>query len=339
MSQSSQSNALWTQPHLYWAVLLFATLVIAVATFRDYGVSWDEPFRAQGGEKKLRYYQAVFSGDFETAQEVRPSEDHYPGLFDLSLAILKRISPLDDISTTHLWSAAFGVLGILGTMLLANTLGGPWAGLAAGLLLALYPRYWGHMFINPKDIPFAATFVWGLWAIARTVYSKNPYNLRLAFTFGVCAGACMAVRVGGLLLFCYAGLFIGIFQLAQWFTSGRNPKAFVQPGLRLSIWLLTAGAIAGSILFVFWPKIHISPFQSTSSTLAEVRDFGWQGTIFFSGEYLNVSEIPWHYLVTWLSITAPDLWLILGLLGCGLFIFKSSKVDNELQWLQATSGR
>jgi len=48
-----------------------------------------------------------------------------------------------------------GLLGLFAIWRLGRRIGGPLAGLIALALLATCPLYYGHMFINPKDSPFA----------------------------------------------------------------------------------------------------------------------------------------------------------------------------------------
>jgi len=298
-------------------VLLFA---IALATVDDYGISWDETFRWNRGETKLQYYQALLSGEFEQARNLRDRVDHYPGFFDLPLAVARQFYGGPDYWIGHLWCAGFGLLGIGGAMALAGQLGGARAAILAGLLLALYPRYWGHMFINPKDVPFAATYVWGLWALARALPAVRR-NLKSAAAFGLLAGACMSVRVGGLLLFCYAGLFLGLDMLNSWRTLG---VATFRRECFLNVkWLLIAGMLAGLILLLFWPSAHTNPFATTADTLSEVTQFGWQGDVLFDGERYRASELPRRYLPEMLARTAPDWWWLLAL---GALVFVMSNI-------------
>lgn len=296
---------------MFLAVVCF----ILLKTFSDYGLSWDEAFRASGGEQKLAYYLALTQGDFEGAADLRSAGDTYPGLFDLSLALLRRVSSFDDVSVGHFWSSCFGLIGILGAMFLGRRLGGPWVGLLAGIFLALCPRYWGHMFINPKDIPFAATFIWGIWAICRTLTEPNDKWIRSSLIFGLTAGACMSVRVGGLLLFCYAGLFLGLGTVWRWWEGERTLNTLMRRALRLMRWLLVAGAMAFLILFAFWPSMHVNPFATTATTLGEVTHFNWQGMVLFQGELLSAAQIPWNYLLVWLMISLPEVWFFILLSG------------------------
>lgn len=308
------------KPNFLTAVFLVIAGLLALWTVPDYGLSWDEVFRTNGGEEKLDYYRALFAGDSEVAAELRKEGDRYPGLFDLSLAVLRNISPMDEVTTGHLWTASFGLLGLLGTVLLGRLVGGPWVGLIAGLLLAICPRYWGHMFINPKDIPFAATFVFGLWAFFRGCSFAEGPKLGSALWFGLAAGACMAVRIGGLLLFCYAGLFFGVWVLWQGYRERWSVEQIARTGVRRLTWIGVAALVAFPILFIFWPNIHSNPFVTVGSTLEGVTNFGWEGFVLFRGELLPSAQIPWTYLPVWLLIGLPEIWLLIPIIGLGVLL-------------------
>lgn len=293
---------------------------LMVMTFSDYGVSWDEYYRWQGGEAKLAYYQDLLSGDWEGAAKWRASTDHYPGFFDLSLAVARRVSPLNLVDTGHLWIALFGLAGLVGTYLVARELGGRWVGLGAVVILSCTPRFWGHLFINPKDVPFAATFILAMWALLRVLGKPERMAWRSALLFGLLAGACMSVRVGGLLLFCYAGLFLGVQALVRWRGGSFDWSVLWREMRRLLLWLLMAAVPAFTMLIAFWPNAHKNPFAATADTLGEVSSFGWQGQALFKGELLGAGEIPLNYLPTMLALTTPDFWFFV-ILSALVFLF------------------
>ncbi|NJL50284.1 MAG: glycosyltransferase family 39 protein, partial [Blastochloris sp.] len=56
---------------------------------------------------------------------------------------------------------------------LGRRLGGPYAGLAGMVLLALCPLYYGHMFMNAKDVPFAVATL-GLLATLVRAFDEFP---------------------------------------------------------------------------------------------------------------------------------------------------------------------
>lgn len=318
----------WT---LLACVLVLVGLgALILASVGDYGVSWDEQFRWNGGQTKLDYYKALISGQSDRVDSLRERVDHYPGFFDLPLALVREAYAGEDYWISHLWCAGFGLLGIAGAMALGGRLGGPVGAILAGLMLALYPRYWGHMFINPKDIPFAAIYVWGLWALARMLKPERRDWLS-AIVFGLLAGACMSVRVGGLLLFGYAGLFLLVDILVKWRCLGsRTARRSAVEAVR---WLLIAALPAFGLLFLFWPALHANPFGQAAETMSAVTSFGWQGQVLFNGQYYNAAELPWRYLPEMLARSAPDWWwwLAVTALVYGLFQIR--------RWRGAWEGR
>src|SRR5215469_1101597 len=130
-------------------IVLFATL--AIFTFRDYGVTWDEDVHNWYGNFVLDYYLSFF-GD-KTALHWRDLYN-YGAVFDTVAAALNRISPIGVYETRHLLNGLVGVVGLIGCWKLARTVAGARAGFIAALLLILTPNYYGQMFNNTKDIPF-----------------------------------------------------------------------------------------------------------------------------------------------------------------------------------------
>ena len=136
--------------------VIAAVALVAFLTFRDYGLGWDDYTHSQYGQLLLDYYRSGLS-DKRALSFVNLYM--YGGGFDMAAALLDRITPFDLFETRRFFGAIVGIIGLAVTWRLARRLGGPefgaWAGLAAVLLLATCPQYYGHMFINPKDAPFA----------------------------------------------------------------------------------------------------------------------------------------------------------------------------------------
>ena len=90
---------------------------------------------------------------------------YYGGGFDLVAALLAKVLPFTLFETRRLVGALVGLLGLFVTWRIGRRIGGPLAGLLALVLLATCPLYYGHMFMNAKDSPFAvamAIFLLGL---------------------------------------------------------------------------------------------------------------------------------------------------------------------------------
>src|SRR5215510_10436701 len=120
---------------LAWIVLGTALLLV-LATFRHYGVAWDEQGEAVYGALLLKYYASGFQdrSAFEFA-----NLRFYGGAFEIPAALLARISPFGEYETRHLFGALLALVGLAATWRIARAIGGERAGALAVLLLALNP--------------------------------------------------------------------------------------------------------------------------------------------------------------------------------------------------------
>ena len=79
-------------------------------------------------------------------------------------------------------------------------------GFLALLLMVVTPVYYGHMFINPKDIPFACGMVWSLYLMCRVMETLPRVPLKTALTLGVVLGLTLGTRIIGVL----AGFYLAV---------------------------------------------------------------------------------------------------------------------------------
>lgn len=295
---------------LLWA--LAAALLLALAP--HYGSSWDEEVRANAGEQKLRYYAALFAGDAERAAANRNPNDRYPGFHDLSLALIQGVSPFTPLSTGNLFSTALGLLTLAAAAAIARRIAGPEAAFWTLLLLLLYPRFTGHLPINPKDVPFAFGYTLSLLCLLGWFRNHAP-SRRWALATGMAIGCAMAARIGGMLLLCYLAAFLCLFAAANLWNAHCNNSALALNHLRaalrrrafvpwiVAIALTTVTAIA--ILFAFFPALHANPFAHAGKTLSAVTHFDWQMPIFFKGVLGTTADLPRWYSLHMFAITAP----------------------------------
>ena len=78
------------------ALVVAAALVAVCATFRSYGIAWDEQGETVYGELLLRYYSSGFR-DHAAFEFV--NFRYYGGGVELPAAILQRLSPFDAYAT------------------------------------------------------------------------------------------------------------------------------------------------------------------------------------------------------------------------------------------------
>ena len=308
-----------------WRTLSFAVfcllVVVGVLTLPDYGMVWDEHFRFQGGDAKLDYYRALVAGE-----EAPEMSDSYPGLFDLPLAWAHELFPgLGTRSEKgHVYSFLFGLLGLLAAWRTTARIGGERAGFWALILLATLPRYYGHLFFNPKDIPMAGTYMTGVWALVALFQKMPAPPWRSVVWVGLAAGFAMSTRIAGFLILCYFGLFVGLYLAGKYICrirgQGFDGTTIQDAGRDLIGWGLR-GAFAGLIallpLYVFWPALHGKAAAQFAGTVETVQNFAWSQWVLMEGRFYEAGDLPFYYIPYWLFRTTPELLLVL--LGVALF--------------------
>src|ERR1700722_18560240 len=289
------SIARWRLPS--WdglACILFGVVaILALLTFQDYGVTWDEDVHNWYGVFVLNYYLSGFT-DLRSLHWL--DLYNYGAVFDSIAAALNTVSPFGTYETRHLLNALVGVVGLIGTWKLGRALGGPRAGFMAALFLALTPNYYGQMFNNPKDIPFAVGFAWAVYYLIRIVPELPRPRPRLVAKLGVAIGLTMAVRIGGLLLLCYLGLMLALFGAWQ-AIAARRVGMLVETGWA-GLWgvFLPASAIAYAVMLAFWPWAQTGPISHPLQALAVFSHEIVPGKTLFDGDLVPATGLPWQYL-------------------------------------------
>src|ERR1700744_5116375 len=133
-----------------------------------------------------------------------PTRCRSPTSIFMAAALLHKVIPLELFDTRRLLGAIVGMVGLAVTWRLGRRVGGPLAGLAALLLLALCPTFYGHMFMNPKDAPFAVAMVILMLGLVRLAEEYPAPSPRTILIVGLGAGLSLGSRVLGGLALLYA---------------------------------------------------------------------------------------------------------------------------------------
>src|ERR1700751_3579503 len=191
-------------------LVLAAVALIAGLTFRDYGLGWDDYTHAEYADLLLRMYGSGFK---DTGALSFANLYMYGGGFDMVAALLHKVIPLELFETRRLVGAVVGGIGLAVTWRLAPRVGGPLAGLVALLLLALCPTFYGHMFMNPKDAPFAVAMIMLILGLVRLAEEYPAPSLRTILIIGLGAGLSIGSRILDGLALVYAVIgFLPLFE-------------------------------------------------------------------------------------------------------------------------------
>jgi hypothetical protein len=284
--------------------------VAAASTFRDYGVTWDEPGLRAYGRMLVDWYASGFTDGraFEFA-----NLRYYGGAFDIAATLLERVLPMGPYETRHLLGGLVGVLGLALTWRLARRLGGPRAGLVALVLLASLPTWWGHMFFNSKDVPFAVGMLASVAAWVRVLGEWPRPSLCSAALLGLTVGLTLGVRVGGVLLAAYFAL-----TLIAWVWGERRRASWPASlrGLALgAARLLPALPVAAAVLVPAWPWVALAPGNFLDA-VAYLGRFPYTADTVFAGQRYPAPAVPLLYWPGMLAVQLPEV--VLAGLGLGV---------------------
>ncbi|MEA2935218.1 MAG: hypothetical protein QOD74_1864 [Variibacter sp.] len=300
------------------AIAALAVLTgIALLTYADYGLGWDDYTHAQMGDLVL----ALLGSGFTDKRALSFVNLYmYGSGFDVAAALLDRVLPSDLFETRRLLGALLGIVGIALTWRIARRIAGPVAGFAALLLLATCPLYYGHMFINPKDAPFAVAATMLLLTIVRLLDEYPAPKPRSVMLFGVALGLTIGSRVIGGLAAIYAAA--GIIPLLV-----HDAKAQGGPTAahRLATFALTLspGLLVGYIVMgLIWPWSVMAPLNPIRALTYFSQFFEKPWKEMFAGSPILVPEMPWSYLPTLLALKLPEIMIASGLCGFALALFR-----------------
>jgi Dolichyl-phosphate-mannose-protein mannosyltransferase len=296
--------------------------LIAGLTFRDYGLGWDDYTHAEYADLLLRMYGSGFK---DTAALSFANLYMYGGGFDMAAALLHKVLPLELFETRRLLGAIVGVIGLAVTWRLARRISGPLAGLAALLLLALCPTYYGHMFMNPKDAPFAVAMIILMMGLVRLAEDYPDPSPRTILIVGLGAGLSIGSRVlGGLALIYALAAFVPL-----WLEDMRmqGPRETVRRFIHVVFVLLPGLLLGYFIMGLIWPWSIIklgNPFNAVSY-FSHFFEKPWKEM--FDGALVSVPDMPWSYLPTLFALQLPEVLLALFIAGLVMAVLALPRAD------------
>ena len=290
--------------------VLLAVAAIAALTFRDYGLGWDDYTHSQYGDLLLSLYGSGFA-DQRAFSFVNLYM--YGGGFDLLATLAAKVLPFDLFETRRLVGAIVGLVGLFVTWRLGRRVGGPLAGLIALALLAACPLYYGHMFMNAKDAPFAVAMAIALLGIVRAFEEyphASPATIALS---GIGIGLAIGSRVmGG---FALLNALLPLLLIVAVRARERGLKnAIGECGSYLAPFI-PAAVLAYLVMGLVWPWAVLSPLNPFRAVEYFSNFFEKPWRELFDGRFVLVPDMPRSYVPTLMGLTLPELMLALGIGG------------------------
>lgn len=290
--------------------LFFLLVLVHVAIIDDYGLTWD-------------FHHHFFAGLTLLGHSIEPYADHIqftapdPRLTTkLPFGPLMSIAPVSSylllferlklLAFDNAYNLAIIVSGVSGIVILyfflAQAINVETA-IVAAIILSLFPRYFGDLHNNMKDVPQAAAFTLAIWMVWRLFMYRTPRDLMLAVTSFAIA---FNTKVNTLAVPIIAGLWIPFTPIESGFTWSK--KRFFPILLYFPLALLAAFAVWS----YFWTDpigqlLYIYRFFQDNTKSIEV--------LYFAKWYCSGTNVPWHYPLGYLAITTPLPVLVFFLIG------------------------
>ncbi len=310
---------------------LFAGLAIFILlTFKQYGISNDEQVQHVYGQLLLKFYSSGFA---DQSAFIYKNLYLYGGFFDLVAASLEKILPIWVWDIRHLLSAIFGLAGIVAVYKITFKLAGERAAFFAALLLALTGAWTGAMFTHTKDVSFGACMAWALYYTTLISDRLDRIPFKSSILLGTAIGCAIGLRIGGAFAVIYLLLLLIIASFIQT-TSIKGKIAFYK---RAFLGLLPAGIVAFLLMALFWPWALMGADHILIAAKS-FSHFAFNMNTIIDGTFINIGEVPRTYLLEYLAIRLPEVFLI-GVLSMVIIIllamprsFKQSKgfLKNKL---------
>ena len=315
-NNKSLINRIFSYEYTAILALLAACLLIGVFIVRDYGETWDENTAYRYGNYAITAYQYFFHPQ-DIARFESDLNLYGPAYFIFiveSARVLQVVFPgWSSINAGHFANFVVFLVGVWIFYLLVRRWVQPWAAFGAALLFLLQPLFWGHAFINPKDIPYLVCFMASIYLGFRMVNIKEtPLSIFFIVLAGFMLGLAVTLRV--------AGPLAAVIVLIYGFLHLRARMVW-----RAVPYLLVALVTA----YLSWPYLWSSPIAHFMESFQTMAAFPFTGRVLFMGKSYLPKHLPWTYFPTLLSLQLTEPALLLSLVGLGILLRSPLSKQNR----------
>lgn len=320
-------------------LLSIGFFVLAFATLKNYGISWDEPTHFKRGQAYLHYFltgekhystlgiknRSFFQNDKQDGEfwmgEIG-SKGHPPvnGIIAsfLNYIFYQKSNLLGEVEAYHLFNILSASLLVFVVFIFTSEYFGKFPAFVAVLTLSLYPLFWSEAHFNIKDPPEAAFIAATIWAFCKSLSRSDKLRLShqnlkwllltlLFFFLGL--GTKFNILFLPLILLPYIYLRV---------CRDKKPLKFT----KLFVPVLVSGIIVSFLfLILLWPSLWPNFPLSLLNVFRFYKDVGTAVNYQPEGFYFLGFNL---YPIEWVLFTTPPLVMFLALAGiyCAIRHFK-----------------
>ncbi|MDE5609782.1 MAG: GtrA family protein, partial [Bacteroidales bacterium] len=296
---------------LVFYILCALGLVFMIAGSVGAGMSGDEEFHNTHAAHIYDFYKTL--GKDKTAAVVTDQYNLplYGQVVDnFAYAFARWFGICDIMLVRHIINTLCGWLAILFTSLIAFRISGRkyLPAILTFLLFFFSPRFIGHSFNDLKDVNLVTFMAMGLFYMVVFLQDFPKVKVSTMVMLAVSIGLAMAVRVGGLILIAYFGL----FGLLRWMLLCCRSNADQLGGISkgAAFWRLVRygllTAVGGYLLCVLlWPYAMQKPIDHVLGSLSSMNAFAINIKQLFEGRMQWSNTLPWYYTPKFIFMTIP----------------------------------
>lgn len=290
-------------------VLLF--FIMPILSY-DSGISGDEDKHVDQAKKVFSYFE-THGKDTSYLKSPYGPFYAYNITFDVFLDVLIKKFKIEKVyEFRHVVNSLTGFITILICGLIVAYIAGWRAGLLSIFLLFFSPRFLGHSFNNPKDVPFAMSYVFTIYFILKFINSFPKLSIKYSILIAIGIGLALNIRIGGLLLIAYLFLFVALKVINDLKLKIFNKKNWIYLGKILALLILISAA-GYTLGFIFWPYGLEAPLKNPFLSLKNMTNFTISIRQAFEGEFIWSDNVPWYYTIKYILISSP-IAVLLGVL-------------------------
>ncbi len=311
----SRSAKLWTY---------FTFVILAIAGFTivsDFGVGFDEFVNRRNGSVSYNYVKEIIGeyfkislkqydlGNINKVADLNLYQDRDYGVaFDLPAYAIERFFNIESPHWQHILRHGLTYLLFLaGCIAVYKTILFRYKNFRLAVLSVIIfivsPRIFGDAFHNSKDIAFMSAYSIATYYMIQFFFTG--FILRTSLYFAAATAFAINLRIVGI-IFPIAATIIFVLYLF-----GRRNRSEI---INYMIYI-----IACMILTVaLWPWLWANPLENFVTAFVNMSRFRWDGWVLYLGDFYPVRQLPWHYLLVWIAISTPILYVLLFIIGTGI---------------------
>jgi hypothetical protein len=317
-------------------LFLVTYLALGLILVSDYGLSWDEEYERLHGQVVLDYFNELTNGRLLD----QPLTDykletyfnrHYGTAFQTAAMGFEYLLGLDDPREWYLlrhymtflvWFIAL----VFFYRLLHLRFKNPAFSLIGVIFMILSPRIFADAFYNSKDVIFLAFYIISTYTLV--IFLKKPCT-KNAFYLALATALLINTRILGV-IFPVIAIIFTFLNVHYQNRRSASAKPYIIFGSYSLIFLF-------GLTVLLWPYLWENPFARLAESFRTMGHFPWDDPVLYWGRFIPGTEIPWHYIPSWILITTPVLYCIFFISGIGFAVFRLFKKQvnesNLLDWL------